>query len=134
LALKIVLVAACALVDPDGRVLIAQRPLGKPMAGLWEFPGGKVEDGERPEYTLIRELREELTITVSEACLAPLAFASHPYPDFHLLMPLYVCRRWDGTVAAMEGQQLAWVRPNRLRDYEMPPADVPLISHLMTLL
>jgi 8-oxo-dGTP diphosphatase len=134
LALKIVLVAACALVDADGRVLIAQRPLGKPMAGLWEFPGGKVEDGERPEYTLIRELREELTITVSEACLAPLAFASHPYPDFHLLMPLYVCRRWDGTVAAMEGQQLAWVRPNRLRDYEMPPADVPLISHLMTLL
>lgn len=134
MALKIVLVAACALVDADGRVLIAQRPPGKPMAGLWEFPGGKVEDGERPEYTLIRELREELTIIVSEACLAPLAFASHTYPDFHLLMPLYVCRRWDGTVAATEGQQLAWVRPNRLRDYEMPPADVPLISHLMTLL
>ena len=133
-ALKIVLVAACALIDTDGRVLIAQRPKGKPMAGLWEFPGGKVEDGERPEDTLIRELREELTITVGEACLAPLAFASHAYPDFHLLMPLYVCRRWDGTVAATEGQQLAWVRPNRLRDYEMPPADVPLISHLMTLL
>src|SRR6185503_19941139 len=134
LALKIVLVAACALVDVDGRVLIAQRPQGKPMAGLWEFPGGKVEDGERPEDTLMRELREELAITVSEACLAPLAFASHTYPDFHLLMPLYVCRRWDGTVTPAEGQQLAWVKPNRLRDYEMPPADVPLISHLMTLL
>lgn len=134
MALKIVLVAACALVDTDGRVLIAQRPQGKPMAGLWEFPGGKVEDGERPEDTLIRELREELAITVSEACLAPFAFASHTYPDFHLLMPLYVCRRWDGIVTPTEGQQLAWVKPNRLRDYEMPPADVPLISHLMTLL
>lgn len=134
MALKIVLVAACALVDTDVRVLIAQRPQGKPMAGLWEFPGGKVEDGERPEDTLIRELREELAITVSEACLAPFAFASHAYPDFHLLMPLYVCRRWDGIVTPTEGQQLAWVKPNRLRDYEMPPADVPLISHLMTLL
>jgi 8-oxo-dGTP diphosphatase len=133
-ATKIVLVAACALVDSDGRVLIAQRPQGKPMAGLWEFPGGKVEHGERPEETLIRELKEELGITVSEACLAPLVFASHGYPDFHLLMPLYVCRRWDGTVTAREAQQLAWVKPNRLRDYEMPPADVPLISHLMTLL
>jgi 8-oxo-dGTP diphosphatase len=131
---KLVLVAACALVDPDGRVLIAQRPPGKPMAGLWEFPGGKVEADERPEETLIRELNEELGITVIEDCLAPLAFASHAYPDFHLLMPLYVCRRWKGTVRATEGQQLAWVRPNRLRDYEMPPADVPLISHLMTLL
>jgi len=131
---KLVLVAACALVDTDGRVLIARRPDGKPMAGLWEFPGGKVEAGERPEQTLIRELKEELGITVSEDCLAPLAFASHAYPDFHLLMPLYVCRRWEGTVTATEGQQLAWARPNRLRDYEMPPADVPLISHLTALL
>ncbi len=134
MATKIVLVAACALVDADGRVLIAQRPVGKSMAGLWEFPGGKVEDGERPEETLIRELREELAIIVSEACLAPLTFASHSYPEFHLLMPLYICRRWDGTVTATEGQQLAWVKPNRLRDYEMPPADVPLVSHLMDLL
>ena len=131
---KILLVAACALVDTDGRVLIAQRPEDKTMAGLWEFPGGKNEDGERPEQTLIRELKEELGITVSEACLAPLTFASHSYPDFHLLMPLYVCRRWEGTLAALEGQQLAWVKPNRLRDYEMPPADIPLVSHLMALL
>ena len=131
---KTVLVAACALVDADGRVLIAQRPQGKPMAGLWEFPGGKIEEGERPEQTLIRELKEELGIVVKEDCLAPLTFASHVYPDFHLLMPLYVCRRWEGTVTAREAQQLAWVRPNRLRDYEMPPADVPLVSHLMTLL
>ena len=131
---KLVLVAACALVDTDGRVLIAQRPAGKAMAGLWEFPGGKVEAGERPEQTLIRELKEELGIVVNEACLAPLTFASHAYPDFHLLMPLYVCRRWDGTVTALEDQSLAWVRPNRLRDYPMPPADEPLISHLMTLL
>jgi len=131
---KLVLVAACALIDADGRVLIAQRPEGKEMAGLWEFPGGKVEPGERPEQSLIRELQEELGISVSEACLAPLTFASHAYPDFHLLMPLYVCRRWEGTVTATEGQKLAWVRANRLRDYEMPPADVPLISHLMALL
>lgn len=131
---KFVLVAACALIDVDGRVLIAQRPEGKPMAGLWEFPGGKVELSERPEECLIRELNEELDIAVSEACLAPLTFASHAYPDFHLLMPLYVCRRWEGTVRAMEGQRLAWVRPNRLRDYEMPPADLPLISHLTALL
>jgi 8-oxo-dGTP diphosphatase len=131
---KLLLVAACALVDVDGRVLLAQRPAGKTMAGLWEFPGGKIEDGERPEQTLIRELKEELGITVSEPCLAPLTFASHSYPDFHLLMPLYVCRRWEGTVAANEAQQLAWVKPNRLRDYEMPPADVPLVSHLMALL
>ncbi len=131
---KTVLVAACALVDADGRVLLAQRPAGKPMAGLWEFPGGKIEAGERPEQTLIRELKEELGIVVKEDCLAPLTFASHAYPDFHLLMPLYVCRRWEGTVTATEGQQLAWVKPNRLRDYEMPPADVPLISHLTTLL
>jgi len=133
-SVKLVLVAACALVDADARVLIAQRPGGKPLAGLWEFPGGKVEAGERPEETLIRELKEELGIGVDEACLAPLTFASHGYPDFHLLMPLYVCRRWAGTVTAREGQTLAWVRPNRLRDYPMPPADEPLVSHLMTLL
>jgi 8-oxo-dGTP diphosphatase len=133
-SVKLVLVAACALVDADGRVLIAQRPAGRPMAGLWEFPGGKVEAGERPEDTLMRELREELGIVVDEVCLAPLAFASHSYPDFHLLMPLYVCRRWQGTVTALEGQKLGWVRPNRLRDYPMPPADEPLVSHLMTLL
>ncbi|WP_137042872.1 8-oxo-dGTP diphosphatase MutT [Pseudolabrys sp. FHR47] len=134
MSVKIVLVAACALIDADGRVLIAQRPQGKPMAGLWEFPGGKVESGERPEITLIRELKEELGISVKEDCLAPLTFASHAYPDFHLLMPLYVCRRWEGTVTALEGQNLTWVRPNKLRDYEMPPADVPLIAHLMALL
>lgn len=131
---KVILVAACALIDPDGRVLIAQRPVGRPMAGLWEFPGGKVENGERPEETLIRELKEELGITVNEVCLAPLTFASHTYPDFHLLMPLYVCRRWNGTVAAQEGQRLAWVKPNRLKEYPMPPADVPLIPHLANLL
>jgi 8-oxo-dGTP diphosphatase len=133
-SVKVVLVAACALVDVDGRVLIAQRPAGRPMAGLWEFPGGKIETGERPEQSLIRELKEELGIDVREECLAPLTFASHPYPDFHLLMPLYVCRRWEGTVSPQEGQKLAWVRPNKLRDYEMPPADVPLIAHLATLL
>ena len=132
--MKIVLVAACALVDADGRVLLAQRPEGKPMSGLWEFPGGKVETGERPEETLIRELEEELGIVVKEACLAPLTFASHTYPDFHLVMPLYVCRRWDGTVTAREGQKLTWARPNRLREYPMPPADVPLVAHLTTLL
>jgi 8-oxo-dGTP diphosphatase len=131
---KLVLVAACALIDTDGRVLLAQRPAGRAMAGLWEFPGGKVEAGERPEQTLIRELKEELGITVTEACVAPLTFASHEYADFHLLMPLYVCRRWEGVVVPREGQELAWVRPNRLRDYEMPPADVPLISHLAALL
>jgi 8-oxo-dGTP diphosphatase len=133
-SVKIVLVAACALIDADGRVLIAQRPPGRRMAGLWEFPGGKVEAGETPEVTLIRELKEELGIVVNEACLAPLTFASHGYADFHLVMPLYVCRRWDGTARAQEGQELAWVRPNRLKDYPMPPADVPLISHLTTLL
>ena len=131
---KLVLVAACALIDVDGRVLLAQRPAGKPMAGLWEFPGGKVESGERPEDSLIRELKEELGIVVREACLAPLTFASHAYPEFHLLMPLYVCRRWDGTVTPREGQRLAWVRPNRLREYPMPPADEPLIAHLTGLL
>jgi 8-oxo-dGTP diphosphatase len=133
-SLPIVLVAACALIDTDNRVLIAERPAGKPLAGLWEFPGGKVEAKERPEDTLIRELKEELGIAVSEPCLAPLTFASHSYPDFHLLMPLYVCRRWEGTVAAQEGQRLTWVRPNRLRDYKMPPADEPLVSHLIALL
>jgi 8-oxo-dGTP diphosphatase len=131
---KLVLVAACALIDADRRVLIAQRPVGRPMAGLWEFPGGKVEAGERPEQSLIRELKEELGIVVNEACLAPLTFASHSYSDFHLLMPLYVCRRWDGIVTPQEGQRLAWVRPERLRDYPMPPADEPLVSHLVGLL
>ena len=131
--MKIVLVAACALIDADGRVLIAKRPDGKALAGLWEFPGGKVETGERPEQTLIRELDEELGITVKEACLAPLTFASHAYPEFHLLMPLWVCRRWDGLVTAREHAGLAWVRPNRLRDYPMPPADEPLIPPLIDL-
>jgi len=131
---NVVLVVACAFVDADGRVLLAQRPQGKPMAGLWEFPGGKVEAGETPEQTLIRETEEELGVVVRPACLAPLTFASHAYPDFHLLMPLYVCRRWEGTMTAKEGQRLAWVRPNRLRDYPMPPADEPLVAHLMTLL
>ena len=131
---EILLVAACALVDPDGRVLIAQRPAGKTMAGLWEFPGGKVEAGERPEDTLIRELEEELGIVVDEQCLAPLTFASHSYPEFHVLMPLYICRRWNGTVAPREGQRLAWVRPRELRNYPMPLADEPLISHLTNLL
>jgi 8-oxo-dGTP diphosphatase len=131
---KTVLVAACALIDADGRVLLAQRPPGKPMEGLWEFPGGKVEADERPEETLIRELKEELGIVVSEPCLAPLTFASHAYPDFHLLMPLYICRRWEGIVTPLENQQVRWVKPNRLRDYKMPPADEPLIAHLMALL
>jgi len=131
---KVVLVAACALIDADGRFLIADRPAGKPMAGLWEFPGGKVDADERPEDALIRELKEELGIVVNEACLAPLTFASHTYADFHLVMPLYVCRRWEGIVSAQEGQKLAWVRPNRLKDYPMPPADVPLIPHLTALL
>jgi 8-oxo-dGTP diphosphatase len=132
--MNIVLVAAVALVDADGRVLISKRPEGKPLGGLWEFPGGKMEQGERPETALIRELKEELGIDVTEACLAPLTFASHSYPDFHLLMPLYVCRRWKGTVTALEAQELAWVRPLRLRDYPMPPADVPLIPHLIDML
>ena len=133
-SLKLTLVVACALIDADRRVLIAQRPEGKTLAGLWEFPGGKVEAGERPEVTLIRELREELGIAVEEPCLAPLTFASHAYESFHLLMPLYICRRWEGLVTAREGQQLAWVRVNKLRDYPMPPADLPLMPHLEDLL
>jgi 8-oxo-dGTP diphosphatase len=132
--MKIVLVAAVALVDADNRVLLAQRPEGKQMAGLWEFPGGKVESGERPEETLIRELHEELGITVKEACLAPLTFASHSYDSFHLLMPLYICRRWDGLVGPREGQALRWVRARELREYPMPPADEPLIPALQDIL
>ena len=127
---KLVLVVACALIDPDGRVLLAQRPEGKSMAGLWEFPGGKVEPGERPELTLIRELEEELGIRVKEDCLAPFAFASHAYETFHLLMPLYLCRRWEGIVAAREGQALAWVRTKDMTTYKMPPADIPLVAQL----
>lgn len=134
MSVKTILVAACALIDSDGRVLLAQRPEAKVMAGLWEFPGGKVEAGERPEESLIRELNEELGIVVKEECLAPLTFASHVYPDFHLLMPLYVCRRWEGFVQGREQQKLKWVRPLELRNYPMPPADEPLISHLTTLL
>jgi 8-oxo-dGTP diphosphatase len=130
----LLLVVAVALVDADNRVLLAQRPAGKQLAGLWEFPGGKVEAGERPEETLIRELAEELGIVVKEACLAPLTFASHAYEAFHLLMPLYICRRWDGFVQAREGQALKWVRPHALRDYPMPPADAPLIPVLVDLL
>ena len=132
--LRILLVVAVALVDTDGRVLLAQRPPGKQLAGLWEFPGGKVDPGERPEETLIRELAEELGITVKEACLAPLTFASHAYPDFHLLMPLYVCRRWEGLPRSLEGQALKWVRPRALKDQPMPPADAPLIPFLVDLL
>jgi len=128
---RILLVAACALVDVEGRVLIAQRPEGKSMAGLWEFPGGKVEPGETPEATLVRELNEEIGVSTSEACLAPLTFASHSYPDFHLLMPLYVCRRWSGIPEPREGQALKWVRPVKLRDFPMPPADLPLIPALI---
>lgn len=131
--MKLLLVVACALIDADGRVLIAQRPEGKAMAGLWEFPGGKLEAPESPEQALIRELGEELGITVKEPCLAPLTFASHAYAQFHLLMPLYVCRRWEGTVTPREGQALKWVRPSQLRDYPMPPADEPLIAHLIDL-
>ncbi len=130
----ILLVAACALVDADGRVLLAQRPEGKTLAGLWEFPGGKVEAGETPEETLIRELDEELGIRTKVACLAPLTFASHTYDDFHLLMPLYICRRFEGTARGREGQAIKWVRPKALRDYPMPPADEPLIPFLMDLL
>ncbi|MBR3192479.1 8-oxo-dGTP diphosphatase MutT [Bosea sp. (in: a-proteobacteria)] len=132
--MKLLLVVACALVDSDNRVLVTQRPEGKALAGLWEFPGGKLEAGERPEPALIRELAEELGIEVKEACLAPLTFASYAYPEFHLLMPLYICRRWEGTVTSREGQALKWVRPGKLRDLAMPPADEPLIPPLVDLL
>jgi len=128
--MKTVLVSAVALIDADGRVLLAQRPEGKSLAGLWEFPGGKVEPGETPEAALIRELREELGIDTWQSCLAPLTFASHSYESFHLLMPLFACRRWQGIPHGAEGQNLAWVRPNALRDYPMPPADLPLIPIL----
>lgn len=128
--LPIILVAAVALFDRDGRVLIARRPEGKSMAGLWEFPGGKVEAGETPETALIRELREELAVDTVESCLAPFTFASHAYGDFHLLMPLYVCRKWQGSVTPVEGQTLKWVKPLQLKEYPMPPADKPLIAML----
>jgi 8-oxo-dGTP diphosphatase len=134
MSLPILLVAACALVDPDGRVLLARRPQGKPLAGLWEFPGGKVEPGETPEAALIRELEEELAVRIAGKCLAPLTFASHSYEAFHLLMPLYVCRTWEGQVEARQEQQLAWVRAQRLTDYAMPPADEPLKAVLRDLL
>ncbi|MBB5744925.1 (deoxy)nucleoside triphosphate pyrophosphohydrolase [Brevundimonas variabilis] len=132
--LKTVLVVAAALIDVDGRVLIAQRPEGKHMAGLWEFPGGKVEPGERPEAALVRELNEELGIDVTEACLSPFVFTSHAYESFHLLMPLFLCRRWSGVVERREHAALAWVRPNRLSDYAMPPADAPLVAWLRDLI
>ncbi len=130
----LLLVAACALIDADGRVLLAKRPPGRPLEGLWEFPGGKVEPGETPEAALIRELEEELAIRVSPKCLAPFTFASHSYDAFHLLMPLYVCRKWEGEVTARQGQKLAWVRCNGLGDYAMPPADEPLKAMLRDLL
>jgi 8-oxo-dGTP diphosphatase len=130
----VVLVVAVALVDVDGRVLLAQRPPGKSLAGLWEFPGGKVHEGESPEYALVRELREELGIDTAASCLAPFTFASHAYDDFHLLMPLYVCRVWQGTPIPLEGQALAWVRPNAMGKYPMPPADKPLVAMLRDLL
>jgi 8-oxo-dGTP diphosphatase len=132
--MKLTLVVACALVDADNRVLVTQRPEGKQLAGLWEFPGGKLEPGERPEAALIRELREELGIETKEACLAPLTFASFAYETFHLLMPLYICRRWEGVVQPREGQAMRWMRPAKLRDLAMPPADEPLIPPLIDLL
>lgn len=134
MSLKLLLVSACALVDADNRVLIAQRPEGKSMAGLWEFPGGKIENGETPEETLIRELDEELGVTTWASCLAPLSFASHSYEDFHLLMPLFICRKWEGYPMSRENQALKWVRAKNLRDYEMPAADIPLIPALTELL
>ena len=130
MSLPTILVVAAALIDADGRVLIAKRPQGKQLAGLWEFPGGKVDPGERPEDALIRELKEELGIDVNAACLAPFVFASHGYESFHLLMPLFLCRRWSGTVVAHEHAALAWVKPNKLSDYPMPPADAPLVAYL----
>ena len=132
--MNILLVVAVALIDADDRILIARRPEGKKLAGLWEFPGGKIDPGERPEAALIRELREELDITVKEDCLAPLTFASHAYDDFHLLMPLYICRRWEGFVRPREGQAIKWVKAAQMRDYPMPPADAPLIPPLIDLL
>ncbi|MCH7543733.1 MAG: (deoxy)nucleoside triphosphate pyrophosphohydrolase [Proteobacteria bacterium] len=129
-ALPVVLVAAMALVDIDGRVLLAKRPEGKAMAGLWEFPGGKLLAGETPEAALIRELKEELGLDITESCLAPFTFASHRYEDFHLLMPLYVCRVWDGTPVALEGQELKWLRPGEMTNLAMPPADAPLVAML----
>jgi 8-oxo-dGTP diphosphatase len=131
---RLIMVAACALLDPEGRVLITRRPPGKPLAGLWEFPGGKVEGDEVPEAALIRELREELGVEIANGALSPLTFASHAYPEFYLLMPLYVCRKWEGRVTALEGQELAWVRPEELRRYDMPPADEPLKDALPGLL
>jgi 8-oxo-dGTP diphosphatase len=130
MSMKILLVSAVALIDADGRVLLAQRPKGKSLAGLWEFPGGKVEPGESPEAALIREMKEELGIDTWKSCLAPLTFASHSYPEFHLLMPLFACRRWEGIALGREGQALAWVKPQNLRNYPMPPADLPLIPIL----
>lgn len=127
---RLVLVAACVLVDPDGRVLVAERPQGKRMAGLWEFPGGKVEPGESPEGAVIREMREELGVQIAEPCLAPFSFASHAYDDFHLLMPVFLCRRWEGTPTPREAQRLQWVAPARLGDLAMPPADKPLVAML----
>jgi 8-oxo-dGTP diphosphatase len=132
--MKLLLVVACALIDADNRVLIAQRPEGKQLAGLWEFPGGKLDPGERPEDALIRELAEELSITVKAPCLAPLTFASYAYDEFHLLMPLYVCRKWEGNVIPTEGQAVKWARARELRNYAMPPADAPLIAPLIDLL
>lgn len=131
---RLLIVVAIALIDADNRVLISQRPEGKQLAGLWEFPGGKLDPGETPEKALVRECREELGIEVCETCLAPLTFASHTYDDFHLLMPLYICRNWEGEIAPQEGQQIAWVRANRLQHYPMPPADVPLLPALRDLL
>jgi 8-oxo-dGTP diphosphatase len=131
---RLLLVAACALVDTDGRVLLAQRPPGKQLAGLWEFPGGKVEPGETPEQCLIRELHEEIGVETETACLAPLTFASHSYDDFHLLMPLFICRRFRGIAQPREGQTLKWVKPRQMRDYPMPPADAPLVQFLIDLL
>ena len=132
--MKSVFVVACALIDIDGRILVAQRPEGKSMAGLWEFPGGKIEQGELPELALIRELKEELGIDVSESCLAPFTFASHLYETFHLFMPLYVCRRWSGQVQPIEGQKLRWLHPNKIGNLPMPPADIPLVAMLRDLL
>jgi 8-oxo-dGTP diphosphatase len=134
MSMRILLVAAVALIDRDDRVLLAQRPPGKSLAGLWEFPGGKVDPGETPEAALIRELKEELAVDTAESCLSPFTFASHTYEDFHLLMPLYVCRVWQGNPTPMEGQKLAWVRPLQMKDYPMPPADKPLVAMLRDLL